>query len=225
MEDIVAGISEGCVQAGCALIGGEMAEHPGMMPESEYDIAGFCVGIVEKKKLITGEGIKAGDVLIGLASSGVHSNGFSLIRKIIKENDFKLTQRVDDLGESVGEVLLTPTRIYVKPALAVFESGLAKGMSHITGGGFIENIPRILPDGLTAKINRSAWQVPPIFGFIQRGGNVPEAEMFNLYNMGLGLVIAAAEKDAAKAMEILRQNGEEPVVFGEIVAGSEMVFA
>ncbi|MCL2387434.1 MAG: phosphoribosylformylglycinamidine cyclo-ligase [Defluviitaleaceae bacterium] len=218
MEDIVAGVSEGCVQAGCALIGGEMAEHPDMMPESEYDIAGFCVGIVEKKKILTGENINAGDVLIGIASSGVHSNGFSLIRKIIADNKFDLNSTAD-FGKPLGEVLLTPTKLYVKSLLHLCEALPPKGMAHITGGGFIENIPRILPAGLGAEIDRSAWEIPSIFRFIQKHGNIDEKEMFNLYNMGMGMVIAVEEKDANQTIQLLQSQGESAAVIGKVVQG------
>ena len=222
MEDIVAGISEGCVQSGCALIGGEKAEHPGMMPENEYDIAGFCVGIVEKKKMITGENIKEGDVLIGLASSGVHSNGFSLIRKIIAEKELNLNETYG-LEKPLGEVLLTPTKLYVKSILNLCENANPKGIAHITGGGFIENIPRILPQGLGAEIDiffdSKAWEAPPIFHFIQHHGNITEEEMYNLYNMGIGMVIAIAEEDAKKAVDLLRKNGEGAAVIGKVIKG------
>ncbi|MCL2576818.1 MAG: phosphoribosylformylglycinamidine cyclo-ligase [Defluviitaleaceae bacterium] len=222
MEDIIAGVSEGCVQSGCALIGGEMAEHPDMMPENEYDIAGFCVGIVEKSKMITGENIKAGDVLIGIASTGVHSNGFSLIRKIISEKNLNLNEIY--FGEkNLGEVLLTPTKIYAKSIINLCENLQPKGMANITGGGFIENIPRILPAGLGAEVDifhdTRAWEPPAIFHFIQHHGNIPEEEMYNLYNMGIGMVIVTAKEDAKKTIEFLRSNGEEAAVIGNVIEG------
>jgi phosphoribosylformylglycinamidine cyclo-ligase len=219
MEDIIAGVSEGCVQSGCALIGGEMAEHPGMMPENEYDIAGFCVGIVEKKKMLTGENIREGDALIGLASSGVHSNGFSLIRKIISDNKLDLNKN------NLGDMLLTPTKIYVKSLLALCEGSQPKGMAHITGGGFIENIPRILPNQLGAKINMGSWKVPQIFSFLQEHGGIAEAEMFNLYNMGVGMVVAIAADEADEAVKLLNSNGESATIIGGVIKGEGVVFA
>ena len=248
MEEIVAGVSEGCVQAGCALIGGEIAEHPGMMPEDEYDIAGFAVGIVDKKKIITGENIAAGDVLIGLASSGVHSNGFSLVRKIIADNNLKLDKppgqgdgffvpNMQDLNAcdsrgtkepspcpTLGEILLTPTRIYAKAILSLIEAVEVKGMAHITGGGFIENIPRILPSGLGAAIKGGAWDVPAIFGFLKEQGKLEEGEMFNLYNMGVGMVVALAPENVDKALEVLAAQGEKASVIGRVVPGGGVNF-
>jgi phosphoribosylformylglycinamidine cyclo-ligase len=225
MEDIVAGVSEGCVQSGCALIGGEMAEHPGMMPENEYDIAGFCVGIVEKKKMISGEKICAGDVLVGLASSGVHSNGFSLIRKIISENKLDLKKVYDGFEKNLGEVLLTPTKIYAKTIGALCENFSPKGMAHITGGGFIENIPRILPKGLGAEIFTGAWEIPHIISFIQKYGSIPNEEMYNLYNMGIGMVVAFAAEEADDAIEFLRAQGEGAAKIGRVVSGEGLTFA
>jgi phosphoribosylformylglycinamidine cyclo-ligase len=224
MEDIIAGVSEGCVQSGCALIGGEMAEHPGMMPETEYDIAGFCVGIVEKKKMITGETIKEGDILIGLASSGVHSNGFSLIRKIIKDNNLDLKKTYPGFEKPLGEILLTPTKLYVNTVLKLCENTGIKGMANITGGGFIENIPRILPKGLGANISKNSWEVPHIFRFLQEQGNIPQEEMFNLYNMGIGMVIAAAPQDANKISETLKSCGEPFHVIGAVEPGDGVWF-
>jgi len=237
-EDIVAGVSEGCVQAGCALIGGEIAEHPGMMPADEYDIAGFAVGLADKKKMITGENIVAGDILIGLASSGVHSNGFSLIRKIIADKGLELgnaypmldpSDDVDDFGfhmpsilhepPTLGEVLLTPTRIYAKAILGLIDAVEVKGMAHITGGGFIENIPRILPKGLGASIRLGSWKVPHIFNFLKHHGNLNDNEMFNLYNMGIGMVVATAEENADNALRELALLGEEAKVIGQVVTG------
>ena len=224
MEAIVAGISEGCIQSGCALIGGEMAEHPGMMPEDEYDIAGFSVGIVDKKDIITGENIAAGDVLIGLASSGVHSNGFSLIRKIISDNGLQLDETYPGFDKPLGEVLLTPTRIYVKAVLGLIGAVKVKGMAHITGGGFIENIPRILPAGLGAHIQRGAWDVPAIFGFLKERGKLDEMEMYNLYNMGVGMVVAVAPENVEKALETLASLGETAAVIGKVVPGEGVHF-
>jgi len=220
MEEIVAGISEGCVQASCALIGGEMAEHPGMMPEDEYDIAGFAVGLVDKKKMITGENIAAGDMLIGIASSGVHSNGFSLIRKIIADNGLKLDKAYPGLDKTLGETLLTPTRIYSKAVLGLIQAVEVKGMAHITGGGFIENIPRILPEELGAVVNRGTWETPAIFSFLKEMGKLDELEMFNLYNMGVGMVVAVAKEDADKALEVLAALGEKATIIGHVVPGT-----
>jgi phosphoribosylformylglycinamidine cyclo-ligase len=224
MEEIIAGIAEGCVQSGCALIGGEMAEHPGMMPESEYDIAGFCVGIAEKQKMLTGDTIKAGDALIGLASSGVHSNGFSLIRKIISSNNLDLKSTFDVLDKPLGEALLTPTKIYVKAILALHGQGSPKGIAHITGGGFIENIPRILPSGLCAVINTKAWEIPPIFKLLQKFGNLEESEMHNIYNMGIGMVVAAPPEEAENTLNILRAQGETAYLIGEVSNGTGVEF-
>lgn len=216
---IVSGIADGCVQSGCALIGGETAEHPGMMPEDEYDLAGFSVGIVDKKKIIDGSGLKAGDVLIGIASSGVHSNGFSLIRKVFGIDEKTVRQTFCELDRPLGETLLTPTKIYVKSLLALIESVDVKAVSHITGGGFYENIPRMLKDGLTAKIEK--WSVPvlPIFDVIQKTGNIPERDMFNTFNMGVGMIAAVAKEDADKAIETLHAQGEKACVIGEVVEG------
>lgn len=220
---IVSGIADGCVQSGCALIGGETAEHPGMMPEDEYDLAGFSVGIVDKKKIIDGSGLKAGDVLVGIASSGVHSNGFSLVRKVFGIDEKTIHQTFCELDRPLGETLLTPTKIYVKSLLALIESVNVKAVSHITGGGFYENIPRMLKDGLTAKIEK--WSVPvlPIFDVIQKTGNIPERDMFNTFNMGVGMVAAVAKEDADKAIDILHAQGEKACVIGEVVEGSDGV--
>lgn len=220
---IVSGIADGCVQSGCALIGGETAEHPGMMPEDEYDLAGFSVGIVDKKKIIDGSGLKAGDVLVGIASSGVHSNGFSLVRKVFGIDEKTIHQTFCELDHPLGETLLTPTKIYVKSLLALIESVNVKAVSHITGGGFYENIPRMLKDGLTAKIEK--WSVPvlPIFDVIQKTGNIPERDMFNTFNMGVGMVAAVAKEDADKAIDILHAQGEKACVIGEVVEGSDGV--
>ena len=223
---IVSGVAEGCVQSGAALIGGETAEHPGMMPEEEYDLAGFAVGIVDKKKILDNTKTAEGDVVIALASSGIHSNGFSLCRKV-----FNIDNNPDDLyvpceelgGKTVAETLLTPTRIYVKSVLALLEKVNVKGISHITGGGFYENIPRALPDGYTAKITRSAVKVLPIFDLIAKRGNIPERDMFNTYNMGVGMSITVPANEVDTALEILKANGEDAYVIGEIVKGDEGV--
>ena len=223
---IVGGVAEGCVQSGAALIGGETAEHPGMMPEDEYDLAGFAVGIVDKKKILDNTKTAEGDVVIALASSGVHSNGFSLVRKVfdIDNNPASLYTPCDELGgASVAETLLTPTRIYVKSVLALLEKVNVKGISHITGGGFYENIPRALPKGDTAKINRSAVKVLPIFDLIAKTGNIPERDMFNTYNLGVGMSITVPANEVDTALEILRANGEDAYVIGEIVKGDEGV--
>jgi len=223
---IVGGVAEGCVQSGAALIGGETAEHPGLMPVDDYDLAGFAVGIVDKKKILDNKRMAEGDVVIALASSGVHSNGFSLCRKVfdIDHNPDSLYQPCEALGgKSVAETLLTPTRIYVKSILALLEKVDVKGISHITGGGFYENIPRSIPDGLCARINKADVKVLPIFDLIAKTGNIPERDMFNTYNMGVGMsvVVPASEVDAA--LEILKANGEEAYVIGEIVTGEEKV--
>ncbi len=222
---IVSGVAEGCVRSGSALIGGETAEHPGMMPENDYDIAGFSVGIVDKKKMIDNSKTEVGDVIIALASSGVHSNGFSLVRKVFDvENNTELTKPCAELdGKSVAEVLLTPTRIYVKPVLALLEKVNVKGISHITGGGFYENIPRSIPKGLSAKITKSAVKVLPIFDLIAKTGNIPERDMYNTFNMGVGMSITVPADEVETALEILRAQGEEAYVIGEIIEGDEGV--
>ena len=223
---IVSGVAEGCVQSGAALIGGETAEHPGMMPTEDYDLAGFAVGIVDKKKILDNTKTAEGDVLIALASSGVHSNGFSLVRKVfdIDNNPASLYTPCDELGgKSVAETLLTPTKIYVKSILALLEKVDVKGISHITGGGFYENIPRALPKGMTAKITKSAVKVLPIFSLIEKVGNIPERDMYNTYNMGVGMSITVAKEDVDTALEILRANGEDAYVIGEIVKGDDGV--
>ena len=221
---IVSGVAEGCVQSGAALIGGETAEHPGLMPEDEYDLAGFAVGIVDRAKVLDNKSIKPGDAIIALPSSGVHSNGFSLVRRALDiENADLTTPRADLGGKSLGETLLTPTRIYVKPVLALIEAVKVKGISHITGGGFYENIPRSLPDGCTAKIDKSAIRTPAIFDVIAKAGNIPERDMFNTFNMGVGMAITVAKEDAAKAIEVLKATGEDAYLIGEVVAGDEGV--
>ena len=226
IAEIVGGVAEGCVQSGAALIGGETAEHPGLMPVDEYDLAGFAVGIVDKKKIIDNTRMAAGDVVIGLASTGIHSNGFSLCRKVfnIDQNPDSLYVKREDLGgKSVAEALLVPTRIYVKSVLALLEQVDVKGISHITGGGFYENIPRSIPNGLGAKIDKSAVKVLPIFDVIAKEGNIPERDMFNTYNMGVGMSIVVPAAEVEKALEILSANGETAYVIGEIIESDEKV--
>ncbi len=221
---IVKGVCDGCVMAGASLIGGETAEHPGMMPEDEYDLAGYCTGIVDKKKIIDNNTMREGDVIIALPSSGVHSNGFSLVRKVFGIENADLTSPVEELGgKSLGETLLEPTRIYVKPVLALLEEVKVKGISHITGGGFYENIPRSIPDGLCAKVSKSSIKVPPIFGLIQKTGNIPERDMFNTYNMGVGMSIVVSPEDAERSLEILRANGEDAYIIGEIIKNEDKI--
>ena len=223
---IVSGVAEGCVQSGAALIGGETAEHPGMMPVEDYDLAGFAVGIVDKKKIIDKNRMKPGDVVIGLASTGIHSNGFSLCRKVfdIDSNPDSLYEAREELGgKSIAETLLTPTKIYVKSILALLEKVDVRGISHITGGGFYENIPRSIPDGLGAKIDKSAVKVLPIFDLIAKTGNIPERDMFNTYNMGVGMSVVVPAAEAETALEILRAYGEDAYVIGEIVESGDKV--
>ena len=226
---IVSGVAEGCVQSGAALIGGETAEHPGLMPVDDYDLAGFAVGIVDKKKILDNSKIKEGDAVIALASSGVHSNGFSLVRKVfdIDNNPASLYVPSEALGgKSIAEALLTPTKIYVKSVLALIEKMEVKGISHITGGGFYENIPRSIPKGLSAKIDKSAIKVLPIFELIAKTGDIPERDMYNTYNMGVGMSIVVAKENAEAAIEILRACGEDAYLIGEIITGDEgVVFA
>ena len=226
IAEIVSGVAEGCVQSGAALIGGETAEHPGMMPVEEYDLAGFAVGIVDKKKIIDNTRMQAGDVVIALASTGIHSNGFSLCRKVfdIDNNPASLYEKREDLGgKSVAEALLVPTRIYVKSILALLEKVDVKGISHITGGGFYENIPRSIPDGLGAKIDKSAVKVLPIFDVIAKTGNIPERDMFNTYTMGVGMSVVVPAAEVETALEILKANGEDAYVIGEIITSDEKV--
>ena len=225
IAEIVNGVAEGCVQSGSALIGGETAEHPGMMAEDDYDLAGFSVGIVDKKKIINNTRMAEGDVVIALASSGVHSNGFSLVRKVFDvEHNPDLMKPNEALGgKSIAETLLTPTRIYVKSILALLQKVDVKGISHITGGGFYENIPRSIPEGLCAKIDRSAVRVLPIFDLIAKTGNIPERDMFNTFNMGVGMSVVVPAAQAKEALEILVANGEDAYVIGSIVRGSEKV--
>ncbi len=217
---IVGGVAEGCVQAGCALIGGETAEHPGLMPERDYDLAGFTVGVVEKSNMVD-KTAKAGDVMLALPSSGVHSNGFSLVRKVFDIEHCDLAAPVKELGgKSLGEALLTPTKIYVKPVLALLKEVKVKGISHITGGGFFENMPRSLPDGLGVKIERKDVRTPAIFSLIRERGNISEHDMFNTFNMGVGMSVTVAREDVEKSLAILKENGEEAYVLGEIVKGN-----
>ncbi len=223
VANIVSGVAEGCVQAGCALVGGETAEMPGFYPEDEYDLAGFSVGIVDKQKIVDGSAMVPGDVLIGLPSSGVHSNGFSLVRKIFDVNKENLSAYVPELGATLGETLLTPTKIYVKPVLAAMAQANVKAVSHITGGGFYENIPRMLKDGCSAKIDLEKVPKLPIFDLLQKTGNIPTRDMYNTFNMGIGMCMAVAKEDADKAVSVLREAGEQAVIIGEIVAGDKEV--
>lgn len=220
---IVSGVAEGCVQAGCALIGGETAEHPGLMPEDEYDLAGFSVGVVDKDKILKPDTQKAGDVMIAIKSSGVHSNGFSLVRKVFTVSESNLSRHYSDLGTTLGNVLLTPTKIYVKAVMNLLDSVNVKAISHITGGGFYENIPRSLPDGLSAKIERQAVQVLPIFNLIAKTGNIPERDMFNTFNMGVGMTVVVDKNDVDKAIAAIEQVGEEAYVLGELIDSDEGV--
>ena len=221
---IVSGVAEGCKQSGCALVGGETAEHPGLMPEEEYDLAGFAVGIVDKKDIITGENLKDGDVLIGMASTGVHSNGFSLVRKIFDMTKESLDTYYDELGCTLGEALIAPTRIYVKALKAVKDAGVrVKACSHITGGGFYENIPRMLPEGKRAVVEKNSYEVPAIFKLMAKKGNVSEQMMYNTYNMGLGMIVAVDPADVDKTMEAMRSAGDTPYVVGKIIDGEKGV--
>lgn len=221
---IVKGVAEGCIQSEAALIGGETAEHPGLMPEDEYDLAGFAVGIVDEKDLITGENLKPGDVLIGMASSGVHSNGFSLVRKVFEMTKESLDTWYDELGGTLGETLITPTRIYVKALKAVKNAGVTvKACSHITGGGFYENVPRMLKEGTCAVIKKDSYEVPAIFKLLAAKGNIEEKIMYNTYNMGIGMIVAVDPADAEKAMAAMKEAGETPYVIGSIEAGEKGV--
>lgn len=222
IAEIVKGVSAGCVQSEAALIGGETAEHPGLMPEDEYDLAGFAVGVVDEKDLITGENLKPGDVLIGMASSGVHSNGFSLVRKVFDMTVESLNTYYDELGATLGETLLAPTRIYVKALKAVKEAGVTvKACSHITGGGFYENVPRMLKEGTHAVINKNSYPIPPIFTLMAKKGNIEEHMMYNTYNMGLGMIVAVDPADVDKTMEAMKSAGDTPYVVGTIEAGEK----
>jgi len=220
---IVSGVAEGCVQAGCALIGGETAEHPGLMASEDYDLAGFAVGVVDREKIIDSGRMRAGDVILSLESSGLHSNGFSLVRKVLDVEHADLGAWSEELGGELGGELLRPTRIYVRPVLAAMAAARIHGVSHITGGGFYENIPRCLPQGLTAKIEKSALRIPPIFRMIQRLGDIPERDMFNTFNMGTGMVLVAAREDADRAAAAISAEGMGVSVIGEIVSGDERV--
>ncbi|MCI9024340.1 MAG: phosphoribosylformylglycinamidine cyclo-ligase [Dorea sp.] len=224
IASIVSGVAEGCRQSGCALVGGETAEHPGLMPEDDYDLAGFAVGVVDKKEIISGEEIKEGDVLIGMASSGVHSNGFSLVRKVFEMTKESLDTYYEELGKTLGETLITPTKIYVKALKSVRDNGVKiKGCSHITGGGFYENIPRMLPDGVRAVIEKDSYEIPAIFGLLAKKGEIAEEMMYNTFNMGLGMVIAVDPSDVDKAVEAVEAAGEKPYVVGRIEAGEKGV--
>ena len=219
LEQVVSGVADGCVQAGSGLIGGETAEMPGMYDEDEYDLAGFAVGVAEKSAIVDGSSIVEGDVLLGLPSTGVHSNGFSLVRKALFEQaGYTVDTQLDELGgEKLGDVLLTPTKIYVKTLSPLLKAGVVKGVAHITGGGFIENIPRMIPDGLAAHINLGSWPVLPIFDVFEKAGSIDHMEMFNIFNMGIGMVLAVSAEDADKTMELLKSNGEAGYVLGNIV--------
>ena len=224
IAEIVSGVAEGCVQSGAALIGGETAEHPGMMPVDDYDLAGFAVGIVDKKKIIDNTTMEEGDAVIALPSSGVHSNGFSLVRKVFDVENCDLTSPVKDLGgKTLGETLLTPTKIYVKPILALLEAVKVRAISHITGGGFYENIPRSIPEGFGAEIVKSSIKVLPIFDLLAKTGNIPERDMFNTFNMGVGMSVVVAKEDLEKALEILKANGEDAYQIGKIVKSDTKV--
>lgn len=224
IASIVSGVAEGCAQSGAALIGGETAEHPGMMPEDEYDLAGFAVGVVDEKDLITGKDIKPGDTIIGIASSGVHSNGFSLVRKVFDMTKSSLETYYDELGKTLGEALLAPTRIYVKALRSVKEAGVTiKGCSHITGGGFQENVPRMLPEGITAVVRKASYEVPAIFKLLARKGSIEEDMMYNTYNMGIGMMLVVDSADADKTIDALARAGETAYVIGETKAGEKGV--
>ncbi len=224
IAEIVSGIAEGCVQSGCELIGGETAEMPGFYPIDEYDLAGFSVGVVDKSKVLDNSKIEEGDVIIALPSSGVHSNGFSLVRKVFDVENADIKKPLAELdGKSIGETLLTPTKIYVKPMLALFDAVTVKAVSHITGGGFYENIPRSIPKGFTANIKRSDVKVLPIFELLQKTGDISEHDMFNTFNMGVGMSIVVSKEDAAKALDVLKENGEDAYIIGNITKGEERV--
>ena len=222
IASIVSGVCEGCIQAGAALIGGETAEMPGFYPEDEYNLAGFAVGVADEKDLITGENIKPGDKLVGIASSGVHSNGFSLVRRVFDVNETNLKRFYPELGATLGEALLTPTKIYVKALRAVRDAGITiKGCSHITGGGFYENIPRMLPEGIVARVNKDSYPVLPIFRLMQKKGEIDEKIMYNTFNMGIGMVLALDSAEAEKAVEALKAAGEDAYIIGETVSGAQ----
>ena len=224
IADIVKGVAEGCLQSEAALIGGETAEHPGLMPEEDYDLAGFAVGVCDKKEMITGEHLQAGDVLIGMASTGVHSNGFSLVRKVFQMDEETLNTYHEELGKTLGETLLAPTRIYVKALKNVKEAGVrVKGCSHITGGGFYENIPRMLPEGIRAVVKKDSYEIPAIFNLIAKTGNIAEEMMYNTFNMGIGMVVAVAEEDVRTTMAAMKAAGDIPYIIGSIEAGEKGV--
>ena len=224
IASIVKGVAEGCRQSGAALIGGETAEHPGLMPEDEYDLAGFTVGVVDRKDMITGESIRPGDKLVGIASSGVHSNGFSLVRKVFEMTKESLDTYYDELGETLGEALLRPTVIYVKALSDVKKAGIkVKGCSHITGGGFYENIPRMLPDGTSVSINKDSYPIPPIFGLLQKKGEIEDKMMYNTYNMGLGMVLAVDADKADEVVKVIEAAGEKAYIVGEVIKGDKEV--
>jgi len=223
VEQIVKGVTDGCVQAGCALIGGETAEMPGFYPEDEYDLAGFVVGIVDRDRIIDGSTIREGDLLVGLASSGLHSNGFSLVRKVLNPGRENLGEFLERLGKTLGEELLTPTRIYVKTILSLIEKHGIKGIANITGGGFIENIPRVIPEGLGAVIHKGSWEVLPIFHLIREMGDIPEKDMYNTFNMGISMVLAVSPDEADDVIRSAEQLGEKAFVIGEIIKGGERI--
>lgn len=227
VASIVKGVADGCVKAGCALVGGETAEHPGLMPEDEYDVAGFSVGVVEKSQITDGTKAKAGDVLIGIASSGVHSNGYSLVRKVFGidgENAKEILETYsDELGKTIGEELLTPTRIYVKPLLKLIDEVGINTVSHITGGGFIENVPRMLPDGLKAVIKKGTWEILPVFNLMQKMSDIPERDMYNTFNMGIGMIVAVDSDKADKAVKCLEEAGEKAYIIGTLEEGEKSV--
>lgn len=224
IEAIVSGVAEGCVQAGCALIGGETAEMPGMYQDGEYDIAGFSVGVVDRPKIVDGSAIRAGDAVIGLGSTGVHSNGFSLVRKLLLETQgYSLDARIEGLNGTLGEVLLTPTKIYVKSILALLREVEVRGMAHITGGGFLENIPRCLPDGVNVEIDYGSWPIQPIFHLMQKDGNISNNDMFRTFNMGIGMVLIVPEADAEKALKLAEEHGEKAYRLGRVTAGEKIV--
>ena len=223
VASLVSGVAEGCVQAGCALIGGETAEHPGTMQPDDYDLAGFSVGLVDKEKVIDRSKVASGDAVIALASSGLHSNGYSLVRKVFDVENADLGAYVPELGKTLGDALLTPTRIYVKPVLAAIKTAEVHGISHITGGGFYENIPRSVPDGFCAKIDKAAVKIPPIFKLLQEKGNIPERDMFNTFNMGVGMILIVSADTADKALQTLKAEGEDAWVIGEITVGEDKI--
>ncbi|WP_088072211.1 phosphoribosylformylglycinamidine cyclo-ligase [Gottfriedia luciferensis] len=225
IEQIVKGVSEGCIQAGCSLIGGETAEMPGMYPEDEYDIAGFAVGIADKSKLVTGQDIQAGNILLGISSNGIHSNGYSLVRKVLLEKGgLTLDQQIDKLGHTLGEELLRPTKIYVKPILNALKKFEIKGMAHITGGGFIENIPRMLPEGIGAEIDYGSWPIQPIFDLLEEIGELKREEMFNIFNMGIGMVLAVHEENMHDIINLLEEDGEKVYIIGRTKSGEGVTF-